>query len=44
MLCALFNSYMLLAQSKPGASKFEIAAILSLGDLQVDQADSGRGE
>lgn len=44
MLCALFNSYMLLAQPKTGASKFEIAAILSLGDLQVDQADSGRGE
>lgn len=44
MLCALFNSYMLLAQPKPGASKFEIAAILSLGDLQIDQADSGRGE
>ena len=44
MLCALFNSYMLLAQPNPGASKFEIAAILSLGDLQVDRADSGRGE
>ena len=44
MLCALFNSYMLLAQAKPGASKFGIAAILSLSDLQVDQADNGRGE
>ena len=44
MLCALFSSYLLLAQAKPGTSKFEIAAILSLSDLQLDQADSGRGE
>ena len=44
MLCASFSSYLLLAQPKPRTSKFEIAAILSLSDLQVDQADSGRGE
>ena len=44
MLCALFSSYLLLAQPKQGTSKFQVAAILSLSDLQVDQADSGRGE
>ena len=44
MLCALFESYMLLARLRPWDSKFEILAIISLGDMQLDKADCGRGE
>ena len=44
MLCALFESYLLLAQARKGGTRFEIAAVISLRDLQMDKADNGRGK
>ena len=43
MLCALFKDHLLLAASRLGGLKFEIVAIISLNDLQVDKADNGKG-
>lgn len=44
MLCALFESYLLLAQARKEGARFEIAAVISLRNLQMDKADNGRGK
>lgn len=41
MLCALFNSYMLLASSEPGYKRFIIDAIIGLDTLRLDSACNG---
>ena len=43
MLSILFKSYLLLALPKSGI-RYEIAAIISLGDVRVDTPDNGRGQ
>lgn len=42
MLSILFKSYLLLALPKPG-TRYEIVAIIGLGDVRVDKPDNGRG-
>lgn len=44
MFCALFRSHLLLAVSRSGRVAFEIVAIISLNDVQMDRADNGKGE
>lgn len=44
MLCALFASHLLFAVPKPAGVPFEIVAIITLGDMQIENSDSGRGE
>lgn len=44
MLCALFNSYLLLASRKEKDKQLKIVAIIGLGDAQVDKPDNGRGK
>ncbi len=43
MFCALFASHLLLAVSRSGRAAFEIVAIISLNDVQMDKADNGKG-
>ena len=43
MLCALFQSHLLLAAPKSESSIFEIFAIISLNDVQIEKADNGKG-
>ena len=42
MLSILFKSYLLLALPKFG-TRYEIVAIIGLGDVRVDKPDNGRG-
>lgn len=44
MLTVLFKSYLLLATSNPGTSKYTTMAIISLGDVQIENTDNGRGD
>ena len=44
MLCALFKSYLLFAVPRGKNSPFEIVAVISLSNVQIDKADNGRGE
>jgi hypothetical protein len=43
MFCALFGSHLLLAIPRSGKIAFEIVAIISLHDVQMDKADNGKG-
>ena len=43
MLAVLFKSYFLLALPNPGTSKYSIMAIISLGDVRIENTDNGRG-
>lgn len=43
MLCALFKSHILLALPKKG-SNFSVVAIINTSDIQVVDADNGRGK
>ena len=43
MLCALFKSYLLLAVPQLGRVTYEIAAVISLSDTQVDECSNGKG-
>ncbi len=43
MLSILFKSYLLLALPKSG-TRYEIVAIIGLGDVRVDKPDNGRGQ
>ena len=43
MLSMLFKSYLLLALPKSG-TRYEIVAIIGLGDARVDTPDNGRGQ
>ena len=43
MLSILFKSYLLLALQKSGV-RYEIVAIISLGDVRLDKPDNGRGQ
>ena len=42
-LVVLFKAYLLLATPKPGTPKYNIDAIISLGDVQMSKTDNGRG-
>ncbi|MCJ1426910.1 hypothetical protein MMC29_004813 [Sticta canariensis] len=43
MLCVLFKSYLILAIPKPGGTQYNVMAIMSLSDIQIDKPDNGRG-
>lgn len=43
MLCALFKSHMLLAFPQK-SSNFRIVAIINTSDIQIVDADNGRGQ
>ena len=43
MLCALFQSYLLLATSHFTEDKFQVRALLGLADVRVESVDDGRG-
>ncbi|KAL8787962.1 MAG: hypothetical protein Q9195_007550 [Heterodermia aff. obscurata] len=43
MLVVLFKSYLLLATPNLGTPKYGIVAIISLGDVRVENPDNGRG-
>ncbi|MCJ1469436.1 hypothetical protein MMC07_008069 [Pseudocyphellaria aurata] len=43
MLCVLFKSYLVLAKPRPGGTQYNVVAILSLSDIQIDKSDNGRG-
>ena len=43
MLCALFKSHMLLALPQKG-SNFSVVAIINTSDIQIVEADNGRGK
>lgn len=44
MLCALFDSYLLLATPKSETTKFDVVAIISLKDIQIEKSEGGRGK
>ena len=44
MLCALFNSYLLLASAEPGFKRFTIEVILGLDTVKLETANNGIGE
>lgn len=44
MLVVLFKSYLLLAMPHPGTPKYSITAIISLGDVRIENTDNGRGK
>ena len=44
MLTVLFKSYLLLATTNPGTSKYTTIAIISLGDARIENTDNGRGD
>lgn len=44
MFCALFRSHLLLAVPRSGKLAFEIVAIIGLNDVQMDEADNGKGK
>ena len=44
MLAVLFKSYFLLATPDPGTPKYSITAIISLGDVRIENTDNGRGK
>lgn len=44
MLCVLFKSYLLLATPKRGSTRYNVMAIMSVLDIQVEKPDNGRGE
>ncbi|KAI4207062.1 MAG: hypothetical protein LQ346_000780 [Caloplaca aetnensis] len=43
MLSVLFGSHLLLAIQQPDADRYDVVALISLTDSQVEQADDGRG-
>ena len=43
MLCALFKAHMLLALPQKGTN-FSVAAIINTSDIQLVDADNGRGK
>lgn len=43
MLCALFLRHLLLAIPETGSKRFKVIAVLNTIDLQIEQADEGRG-
>lgn len=44
MLCALFKTHLLLALTPQKTSNFSIAAIINTSDIQIVDADNGRGK
>lgn len=44
MLCALFSGFFLLATRKESDIHFEVVAIISLDEVQIEKADDGRGK
>ncbi|KAL9030861.1 MAG: hypothetical protein Q9196_001060 [Gyalolechia fulgens] len=43
VLCVLFRSHLVLAMEHPGTDRYDVVAIISLGDTQLEKADNGRG-
>ncbi|KAL8922715.1 MAG: hypothetical protein Q9208_005028 [Pyrenodesmia sp. 3 TL-2023] len=43
MLCVLFGSHLLLAAQQSNAERYDVVALVSLTDTQVEQTDDGRG-
>ena len=44
MLVVLFKSYLLLATLNQVSIKYDITAIISLGDVRLEKTDNGRGK
>lgn len=44
MFCALFSSHLLLANPVAGGSALEIVAVINLNDVQIDNAENGKGK
>lgn len=44
MLCVLYKSYLLLAVQQLNTDRYDVVALLSLNDSQVEKADDGRGQ
>ena len=42
MLCILFRAHLLLALPTHGA-RYDVVAIIGLGDVRIDKPDNGRG-
>lgn len=43
VLCVLFRSHLVLAIEHPGGDRYDVVAIISLSDTQLQKADDGRG-
>ncbi|KAL8713211.1 MAG: hypothetical protein Q9220_002732 [cf. Caloplaca sp. 1 TL-2023] len=43
MLCALFKTHLLLAVQQSDGGQYDVAALISLTDAQIEKADNGRG-
>lgn len=44
MLCVLFKSYLLLATPERGSIRYNVIALISVLDVQIEKPDDGRGE
>ncbi|KAI4176789.1 MAG: hypothetical protein LQ348_005943 [Seirophora lacunosa] len=43
MLCVLFRSHFILATPHPSTNRFEVVALISLSNSQLDKTDDGKG-
>lgn len=43
MLCVLFKSHLLLAIQQTHVERYDVVALITLSDSQLEKADDGRG-